>query len=164
MSHREPDGYEYDYGYDYAHEYDDFTDPEHLECVLAAGDVADIDGLRAWCSMLPDDAYGQIFMEVFSPIQIVTLPTPPRVGVTWICREQLRSSTRPGIGIPRGQALADAVDAWLDEWLRADPATGRSFLLWTGARSSSIMNSFWIRLEAELTEIWSGRHLPPAVA
>lgn len=141
-----------------------FIDPEFLDCVLAAGDIGDLPGLRAWCAALPADAYGRIFLEVFSPIQIEPLPAPPGVGVTWICREGLRISPRPGIGIPRGQALADAVDAWLDEWLRADPGAGRHFLLWTGARSSSVMRSFWNRVEAELTEIWSGRHLPPAVA
>ncbi|MBO1900683.1 hypothetical protein J4H92_01820 [Leucobacter weissii] len=141
-----------------------FLDPEHLDCVLAGGDAADLPGLRLWCATLPPESYGRIFIEVFSPIQIEPLNPPPGIGVTWICREQLRPSPRPGIGIPRGQALADAVDAWLDEWLRADPASGRHFTVWTGARTSSIMHSFWRRIESELTRIWSGERTPPAGA
>lgn len=125
-----------------------------LECVIAAGDISDVNGLRAWCAKLPERTYGQIFIEVFTPYQIEPFSTPQHVGVTWICRELLRPSTRPGIGIPRGQALAVAVDAWIDEWIRADPGYWH-FSLWMGARSSSIMRSYWHRLEAELSELWS---------
>lgn len=130
------------------------VEPGQLECVIAAADVGDLRGLRAWCAALPPHVYGQIFIEVFAPYQIEPFPTPQHVGVTWICREQLRPSTRPGVGIPRGQALADAVDAWLDEWIRADAGYWH-FSLWMGARSSSIMRSFWFRVEAELGELWS---------
>ena len=135
-----------------------FLDP-HLHdeapvCVIAAGDINDVRGLRAWCATLPADAYGQIFIEVFAPFQVEPLKAPERVGVTWICRERLRPSTRPGIGIPRGQALATAVDAWCNEWLRADPGS-HHFTLWMGARSSSVMRSFWARIESELCWLWS---------
>ncbi|MGR4010275.1 SIP domain-containing protein [Leucobacter sp. 1207-22] len=130
-------------------------EPEHVHYVLAAGDAGDLGGLQAWCNDLPPGSYGQIFIEVFAPIQIEPFPTPPGIAVTWICRESLRPSPRPGIGIPRGQALADAVDAWFDEWLRATPTNGAHFLLWAGARSSSIMQSYWHRLEVELNALWA---------
>ncbi|MFV0433778.1 MAG: hypothetical protein ACK5LO_07360 [Leucobacter sp.] len=133
----------------------EIIDPEYLDCVLAGGDVSDLNVLRAWCAALPHESYGRIFIEVFAPFQIQPFATPPHIGVTWICREGLRSTPRPGIGIPRGQALANAIDAWLDEWLRADPETGRHFTLWAGAQTSSIMRSFWARVEAEFTELWS---------
>jgi hypothetical protein len=57
--------------------------------------------------------------------------------------------------VPRGQTLADAVDAWLSEWIRADPHSWH-FMLWMGARSSSVMRSFWRRVEAEVDQLWSG--------
>ncbi|XPP27782.1 MAG: hypothetical protein ACNYNX_06255 [Leucobacter sp.] len=132
-------------------------DPDGLDCILAAGDASDLRELRAWIADLPESSFGQIYIEVFSPIQIEPLPVPPGVGVTWICREALRPSSRPGIGIPRGRALADAVDAWLDEWVRVEDDAGRHFSIWTGARSSSVMQSFWLRIEAELAERWSGQ-------
>lgn len=132
-----------------------FIDTSYLDCVLAAGDASDLAELREWCADLPPDSYGQIFIEVFSPIQIEPLDTPRRVAVTWICREQLRSGTRPGQGLPRGQALANAVDAWLDEWLRADPASGRRFQLWCGAQSTPAMCEFWADIAKELAEIKS---------
>ena len=130
-------------------------DPQRLDCVLAAGDVGDLEQLRAWCASLRPDSYGQIFIEVFAPFQIEQFDAPRNIGVTWICRERLRPSTRPGVGIPRGKALADAVDAWLDEWLRVEPES-RHFTLWMGAHSSSIMRSFWARIEREVSELWPG--------
>lgn len=133
-----------------------FGTPETVDCILAAGDASDLDDIRAWCAQLPANSYGTIFIEVFAPMQIETIETPRRVSVTWICREGLAGSSRPGIGVPRGQALATAVDAWLDEWVRAEPESGQHCMIWTGARSSSIMQSFWMRVERELTEAWSG--------
>lgn len=129
-------------------------EPGHLDCVLAAGDISDLPGLRAWCASLPRHSYGQIFIEVFTPFQIQPLDTPHHVGVTWLCREERRPSTRPGIGTPRGQILADAVDAWLSEWIRADPHSWH-FMLWMGARSSSVMRSFWRRIETKVDQLWS---------
>lgn len=122
--------------------------------MFAAGEISDLEDLREWCAALPTDAYGQIFIEVFTPYQVQRLDAPERVGVTWIHREQRRAGTRSSVCVPRGQALADAVDAWLDEWIRADPGF-LHFTLWMGAQSSSIMRSFWFRLEAELRVLWS---------
>ncbi|MBL5972743.1 MAG: hypothetical protein D3X82_02935 [Candidatus Leucobacter sulfamidivorax] len=130
-------------------------DPDGLECLLAAGDAGDLRGLAAWLSERPRHSIGNVFIEVFSPIQIEPLPTPPGIGVTWICREGMRPSPRPGIGVPRGRALADAVDAWLDEWLRVGDDADRHFSIWMGARSSSVMQSFWLDVEHELAERWS---------
>lgn len=131
-----------------------YDETEQLACVLAAGDIGDLEGLKRWCASLPEHTYGQIFIEVFTEYQIEHFKTPEHVGVTWICREQLRPSTRPGIGIPRCQALSEAIEAWLDEWIRADPGLWH-YSLWMGARSSSIMRSYWMKLENELSELWS---------
>ncbi|RRD60119.1 SIP domain-containing protein [Leucobacter sp. OH1287] len=127
------------------------VDPVGLECVLAAGDAGDIAEIQDWLFSLPEHTFGQVFIEVFSPIQIVELFTPKHISVTWITREKLRPSSRPGIGIPRGSALRDAVDAWLNEWAR--PEGGSHVHIWAGARSSSIMNRYWLMLQRELKNV-----------
>jgi len=132
------------------------VDPDGIDCVLAAGDASDLREIRDWLRQLPDTAYGQVFIEVFSEIQIEALPLPPHVGVTWLCRERREESPRPGIGRRRGEALANAVDAWFDEWLWADSETGRSFQLWMGARTSSVMQSYWMGLDRRLEKRWPG--------
>lgn len=130
---------------------------DQFDCVLAAGDAGDLPGIRAWCAALPEDAYGQVFIEVFAPIQIEEINAPEGVNLTWICRERLRESTRPGLGIPRCQALVNAVDAWLDEWYRSEHGPERHFTIYMGARGSSIMRSYWRGVEAEVAEAWSER-------
>ncbi len=130
---------------------------EQFDCVLAAGDAGDLPGIRAWCAALPEDAYGQIFIEIFTPIQIEQLDAPAGVSINWICRERLRESTRPGIGIPRCQALATAVDAWLDEWYRSEYGPERHFTIYMGARGSSIMRTYWRGVEAEVAAAWGQR-------
>lgn len=120
-----------------------FGDPAHADCVLAVADASDLDALREWCADLPANAYGTVFVEVFAPMQIVDLQAPRRVAVRWICREELSPSPRPGIGVPRGQALASAVGAWFDEWLGTDPEAADRYLIWAGARSTPIMREFW---------------------
>ncbi len=130
------------------------VDPAGIDCVLAACDAADLPALRAWLRGLPETSYGRVFVEVFAPMQIVTLPAPPHVGVTWLCREEREVSPRPGLGRRRGEALAAAVDAWCDEWLWADSEAVRHIELWTGARTSPVMQNYWTGLDRRLAKHW----------
>lgn len=129
-------------------------DPAGIDCVLAACDASDIPALREWLRELPDSSYGRVFVEVFSPIQIEMLEVPTHVGVTWLCRETREASPRPGIGRQRGDALATAVDAWFDEWLWADSESVRHIELWTGARTSPVMQNYWMALDRRLEKRW----------
>lgn len=124
-----------------------FICPSHLECVLAAGDAGDISALRDWCASLPRKSYGRVFIEVDSPAQIEHLDAPPGVGITWLVQEELAAFT--------GERLMDAVNAWLDEWVRADPLSGRYVHLWSGARDSHEVTAHWELIRAELAEIWA---------
>ncbi|WP_427869731.1 SIP domain-containing protein [Leucobacter luti] len=132
------------------------VDPAGLDCVVAAGDISDLPSLREWLAGLPAETYGRVFIEVFSEIQVEPVEAPEGVGVTWLCREQREPSPRPGIGRRRGEALAGAVEAWFDEWLWADAENVRHIELWMGARTSSVMQSYWKKLERRLERRWPG--------
>lgn len=88
--------------------------------VLLAGGSSDIRTIRALLLDLPGTAYGQVFIEVASPIQVVSLPAPPRVSVTWLFRHSRSHDSARGIPIIRGELVADAVSAWISEWLPVD--------------------------------------------
>ncbi|MBK0421688.1 SIP domain-containing protein [Leucobacter sp. CSA2] len=132
------------------------VDPDGLECAIAAGDVTDLPALRDWLAALPREAYGQVFIEVFAEMQIEPLEVPAHVSVTWLCREKREASPRPGIGRRRGEALAGAVEAWFDEWMWADADSVRHIELWMGARTSSVMQSYWAKLQRRLEKRWPG--------
>lgn len=125
---------------------------DRIDCVLAAGDITDLPQIKAWCEALPTESYGQVFIEVFSPIQVESIATPVGVGVTWICRELLRPSTHPGAGIARGQGLVTAVDAWLSEWHRAEYGAERHFTMWMGARNNAVVHDYWKSLEQQVAK------------
>lgn len=97
--------------------------------VLLAGDSADLRDLRAIAATLPADAYGQIYVEVASPVQIERLVTPVRVAVTWLVRERVT-----GV-VPRGVLLAAAVDAWIAEWMPAGVRNDRR-IAWVGCSAA----------------------------
>lgn len=120
--------------------------------VLAAGDASDLGDIQAWLNDQPRNSFGRVFIEVFSHIQQIPLATPAGIGVTWLRREERSASPMPGIGAPRGSALVSAVDAWLDEWLRADDCDALAWHIWLGARTSSVVASYGANLERELND------------
>ncbi len=129
-------------------------DPDGIDCVLAAGDADDLDEIREWLGQLPETAYGQVFVEASDSARIESLPCPPGVSATWLVAPPEESAgTASG---SRGDALANAVDAWFDEWLWAESGTGRDFQLWMGARTSAVMESYWLALDRRLKKRWPG--------
>ena len=126
-------------------------DPDGIDCVLAAGEAADLGEIRAWLAQLPEGAYGKVFVEVRDESQVEPLECPPGVSATWLVRP--RGGAAPA---RRGDALVTAVDAWFDEWLWAESGTGRSFQLWMGARTSSVVQSYWLGLDRRLRKRWPG--------
>ena len=91
--------------------------------VLLLGDSTDLAELGVILSTLPRDAYGQVFVEVASEVQIECLATPARVAVTWLVRETEAGMTT------RGEQLVRAVDGWLTEWA---PAMDARSIVWVG--------------------------------
>jgi len=113
--------------------------------VLLAGDSADLPDLLALASTLPADAYGQVYVEVASAVQIEPLPTPARVAVTWLVREHDH-----GIAA-RGALLAAAVDGWIAEWMPAGVRDDRR-IAWVGcAAAPRIADRYRLLQERSMT-------------
>ncbi|GAA1964491.1 hypothetical protein GCM10009717_34130 [Agromyces allii] len=114
--------------------------------MLMAGDTGDIAAIRSRLADCDPNATGLVFVEAFNAVQIVHLDAPAGVGVHWVFRENAL-----GTVAPRGQVLVAAVDGWLDEWMR--PEGGVEIVIWLGARSSGIVNTYASRLDRELAAI-----------
>jgi len=78
-----------------------------------AGDAGDVAEIRGILALLPESAYGQVFIEAVAPRQIVQIPAPRRVSVTWLLREPTEGDSL----IVRGELIRRAVAAWVHEWI-----------------------------------------------
>lgn len=101
---------------------------------------------------MPNDARGQVFIEVFAPIQVSRLNAPHGVGVNWVLRDTHEHDGIRRAVAPRGAGLVRAIDAWLDEWMRADALDCDSYRIWIGACSSPTVNDYYESLSGELAE------------
>jgi len=86
-----------------------------LTHVLVAGDVAELDAVRAILCLLPVDAYGAVIVEAPAHAELPDLPRPARVALTVLRREE---TDLPGV------RLSAAASAWAEEWMvdEHDPA------------------------------------------
>ena len=118
---------------------------------LGAGNLDDISRIREWCQALPGDAFGNVFIVTDGmtddAINALELTVPAGVCVTLLA----------------GERLLPALNAWLDEWIRANPRCGNDLLLWRGARTTDSVPKFWAGVASELATAWSGPQLPPGV-
>jgi NADPH-dependent ferric siderophore reductase len=101
------------------------------ERILVAGTVDDLADIQAVLDALPDNAYGQVYVEATMPDEVRSLRAPGRVTVTWLLRASRPSELRPLVFADRGESLAHAIVGWAGEWMSDDPADGPT-LLWIG--------------------------------
>lgn len=94
-----------------------------LQHVLVAGSFEELPAIEALLSLLPDTAYGQVLVEMPPDLELPPLTAPPRVILTRLARTR---SDQPG------SRVADAVHAWLAEWMPDEPDPARTFTLWVG--------------------------------
>lgn len=89
------------------------NETEEAPHILMAGDSGDVAEIRGILSLLPEAAYGQVFIEAVVPLQIVDIPAPRRVSVTWLVRDADQSD----VPLARGELIRRAVTAWIHEWM-----------------------------------------------
>ena len=104
------------------------------ERILIAGGVDDIPEMTRMLEDLPENAYGQVFVEAALAEQVRTLPAPPRVTVTWLLRSARTSAVSPLVFADHGEALAHALTGWAAEWCVADCEPRTS--VWIGCADS----------------------------
>ncbi|GAB3928668.1 hypothetical protein GCM10011575_13050 [Microlunatus endophyticus] len=106
--------------------------------VLIAGDEYDLPAIRRLLGGLPEDTYGQVFVEILTERVQESLPAPERVAVTWLVRSR-RASRIPLLPFAdRGEPLAAALAGWATEWLAgADEQSAEHPLMWIGVAESA---------------------------
>lgn len=105
--------------------------PTHF---LLAGDSSDLPLMSHILRRLPVDAYGQVFVEVDAASPIEHLETPESLTATWLRRDERDPMVR------LGEATAEAVLAWVSEWMpeRRD-AHAAPYVMWIGQSMSRVM-------------------------
>ena len=100
--------------------------------VLLAGTAENVVSIAAILADLDDGVRGQVFVEVECREEIIKLPAPGRVVVTWLVREDAR-------GIPaEGALLQEAVQAWLSEMRTGDEELDIPVDLWIAGTEQSL--------------------------
>lgn len=118
-----------------------------IEHILLAGEIEDLGAIQAVLAVLPADAYGQVLLEVDTLDQAPVVIAPLRVTVVLLEREHPREAAGE-LPVPRGARLADAVGAWVAEWMPADADADRVVTLWIGGRASDPLNALCAGLAA----------------
>lgn len=124
------------------------SDPAVPAHFLIAGDLSDLPLLRRLLERLPVDAYGQVFIEVSAAFQVIDLPSPPEMTVTWLVGD-----TSP-LSPPRGELAARAVVAWVSEWMPEErDAHTAPYVMWIGCSTSTVMDRLHDRLGDRLDHL-----------
>lgn len=126
--------------------------------VFIAGDLADLTSIQHVLALLPDDAYGQVYIEVLDERDIAPLTAPSRVTVTWLPRVMRQSAIRPLAFAAHGEALAAAIAGWLGEWMPghdefgadAPHASDQSVIMWVGCAGSAHITALYDVLQSRL--------------
>jgi len=82
----------------------EFAPPSSSHALLLAGDETAVPAIAAICESLPDDAVGEVFLEVPHPEDRWTLVAPAGVRITWLPREDHEHGE---VLIPAVQEAAD---------------------------------------------------------
>lgn len=119
--------------------------PSHF---LIAGDITDLSLLHQLLGRLPVDAYGQVFVEVAARFQISRLPAPAGLTVHWLVDDA------SPLTHTRGERAAQAVMAWVSEWMPEETsAHATPYVMWIGCSTSTVMDRLYDRLGDSLDDL-----------
>jgi NADPH-dependent ferric siderophore reductase len=88
--------------------------PGTARTLLIAGDETAVPAMGAILEQLPGDARGAVFLEIPEASDALDLAAPAGVEVRWLARDASAEDY--------GACLVEAVIAWADGWVAADPA------------------------------------------
>lgn len=109
---------------------------------LMIGDGDDIPMIQTILRRLPVDAYGQVMVEVATPLVATELEAPDGVGVTWMYRYREGSPFAPVR--ERGELAARAIRAWMVEWMPDDDSHEVPLVLWIGcSENEHVDRTYW---------------------
>jgi NADPH-dependent ferric siderophore reductase len=109
-----------------------------LPHILVAGSFDELPAIEALLFLLPETTYGQVLVETPVDLDLQVLARPARVTVTRLARDQ---DAEPGA------LLADAVHAWLAEWMPDEADASRMFTLWVGGTARGRVDPAGAQLE-----------------
>jgi NADPH-dependent ferric siderophore reductase len=129
--------------------------------IMMAGDSRDLPAMARVFASLPRDAYGQVFIEIVSAVQVVPLAVPAGVSVSWLRRDHVDAESGHTFGSARGEAIERAVLAWAAEWIEPGCTCGEhSFYVWVGCALSPSVDRLHSALHTMLdtSAHWSPDH------
>jgi len=121
--------------------------------VFIAGDHADLAAIQHILSVLPDGAYGQVFIEVLDERDVAPLDAPGRVTVTWLSRVTRPSALRPLAFAAHGEALAVAIAGWVGEWMPAAEESDETTVMWIGCAGSAHIAALYDVLQSRVSGV-----------
>jgi hypothetical protein len=120
-----------------------------IDHVMIAGSVGDLDAIQALLALLPETAYGQIFIEDGAgAADLSALRPPARMTLARLrATDADRGDGAPELVLARkGTQLAVAIEAWAAEWIPDEPVVERITTMWVGSRDSESVNALCDRL------------------
>jgi NADPH-dependent ferric siderophore reductase len=119
---------------------------------MVAGDSRDLPAIARILERLPQDSYGQVFVEIVAEVQIVPLNAPPAVSITWLRRDSFGPGGHTTFGSARGETIERAVLAWTAEWLEPGCQCGHAaFYVWVGCAMSPSVDRLHVALRTMLS-------------
>lgn len=116
-----------------------------LDHLLIAGDLGDLDAIRALVATLPERAYGQVFIDADDDTAGATLDLelhgPARLSIVRLTTAAPTDGGHHASVVTRGKLLADAVTAWATEWMPDEPTLDRIVTMWIGGRDTPAIDA-----------------------
>ncbi|WOF23712.1 SIP domain-containing protein [Microbacterium betulae] len=126
---------------------------------LLVGDSTDLPAIRRMLERLPVAAYGQVFVEIASRVQIQRFEVPEGVSLTWLLRDGVGDGAARRMA-PRGECVVRAVHAWFDEWM-FEGGQQAPRVVWIGCSASPRVSRLHRELRARFPLLGGDdRHAP----